>query len=60
MKGTREVDHVTRYTVGTSGRQTMNSFRKHDHRPEDCGYRNVMTDELVFPDGGVHAPSGAW
>ena len=60
LRGGREVDHLTRYTLGTSGRNAMHSFSKQEYDHGDCGYYNIETHELVFPGGGLTVSAEAW
>jgi hypothetical protein len=60
FKGTRQVDHITRYTVGTGATHVMQSFIKHHFLPDALGYYNLVTEKLIFPHGAFRAPDGTY
>jgi hypothetical protein len=61
IKGDQEVNHISRYTLGFMGvAHKMRSFVESHFLPEDLGYFDLVTENLVFPDGALYAPNGAW
>jgi hypothetical protein len=60
IKGEEQVHHMARYTAGYGSSHVMRSFIEHHFMPKDLGYFNLQTEELVFPNGELRAPAGAW